>query len=147
MSTEKLQNALNAVPYLNHVEILVKAAAPGAVTLTLSGTGAVRDHANHIHSGAMFSLGEVAAGIAIGTHPDLTGLVAMQQASGIRYLKACPTTPFASAEIRKDQLQQIKEDFADNGQSKIEIIVPIEDGDGLRIAEVVSVFSLRNSSA
>ena len=143
LSNIKLQSALDAVPFLKHMEILVDTARPGSVVLTLAGTGTLNDHVGHVHSGALFSLGEAAAGIAVGTHTDLNALVTRQQASGIRYLRPCPTQPKAYAEVSVDMMNQIREALSGEGEAKVELVVPIKDSTGSICAEVVSVFTFR----
>ena len=146
LSIKKLQSALDAVPYLKHMEILVDEARPGNVTLTLSGSPAITDHAGHIHSGALFSLGEAAAGIAVGTHPDLNTLVTRQQASGIRYLRSCPNAPKAFAHVDSDTLEQIRDSLQSDGEAKVELVVSIKDSSDSVCAEVVSVFTFRQAA-
>lgn len=146
MSIQKLQNALHAVPFLKHMEITVDSARPGGVTLTLSPSGALNDHAGNVHSGALFALGEAAAGIAVGTHPELNTLTMLQQASGIRYLRSCSHPPKAVAEVSGDTLNQVRSGLQGGNEAKVEVVVPIQDMTGAICAEVVSMFTFRQPS-
>ena len=143
MSIQKLQDALHAVPFLKHMEIIVDAAMPGHVTLTVAPSGMLNDHAGHLHSGALFVLGEAAAGIAVGTHPNLNALVTRQQASGIRYLQSCTNPAKATGEISPEMLEQIRGALKDGNEAKIEVVVPIRNSSEQVCAEVVSMFTFR----
>lgn len=143
MSVQKLQHALNAVPLLRHLTVIVAEADPGAVTLTL-GTGAsVTDHAGNIHSAALFALGEAAAGVALSTHPKLTHLRPRQQASGIKYLRPCTDAPLVEASITDTQISEITALLNEGKPAKIEVISKVSDDTGSLVAEVVCVFLFR----
>ena len=146
MSHEKLQKALSAVPFLGSLTVQVEDAAPGSVTLTLGDGQAIRDHGSHIHSGALFSLGETAAGVALSTHPKLAGFVQFQRPSGIRCLRPCVSPPLAKAHIEQSQIDQIMADISSQGLSKTEVVASIQDRTGQELAEVVTVFSVRQAA-
>ena len=143
MSVQNLQNALNAVPMLRHLTVIVAEADPGSVTLTLGTSDTVTDHAGNIHSSALFALGEAAAGIALSTHPALTHLRPRQQASGIKYLRPCTDAPLVQATISDEQITTIQAALSNGPSAKIEVIVKITDDSGLLVAEVISVFLFR----
>jgi len=140
MSVQKLQNALNAVPMLRHLTVIVAEADPGVVTLSIGTGDSVTDHSGNIHSAALFALGEAAAGIALSTHPKLTHLRPMQQASGIKYLRPCTDAPLVHASISDEQVTEIQGLLGAGNSAKIEVISKVSDDTGLLVAEVVSVF-------
>ena len=145
MSVQNLQNALNAVPMLRHLTVIVAEADPGSVTLTLGTSDSVTDHAGNIHSSALFALGEAAAGIALSTHPTLTHLRPRQQASGIKYLRPCTDAPLVQASISEEQTRDIQLALNKGNAAKIEVVAKVSDDSGLLAAEVVSVFLFRQS--
>ena len=143
MSTERLQQALAAVPFLGTLSLRVDQAQPGSVVMSLNQNPSLLDHAGHVHSSALFALGESAAAVALGTHPALETRTQLQHACGIRYFKACAGSPSAKAHIDLEQIHQIEEELSASGMAKTEVIVSIENDKAEQLAEVIAVFSIQ----
>ena len=143
MSVKALINALRSVPYLATLGITVEQARPGRVTLKLPLEPTVQDHAGGLHSGAIFSLGEAAAGVAVGTHPDLAGLLSLQKASGIKYLARPTTSVLASAALNHGFVDQVLQAVTEQGRTEADVVVALYDDTGLQVAEVVAVYTFR----
>jgi len=143
MSSSQLQQALASVPFFGTLGLKVTESRPGAVVLTLPATPGNTNHAGCLHSGALFGVGEAAAGIALGTHPALAHLTHLQRASGIRYLKPPTSEVKASAEVTGAIVDSIQQSLNRGEPSKIELVVDLCDAQGQSVAEVVSVFSFR----
>lgn len=143
MSYQGLVQALQSVPFLTALGITVESAKPGEVTLRLPAVGENLDHASHIHSGALFSLGEAAAGVAVGTCPDLVGVLCLQKATGIKYTAPCTGHATATAQVPAAILEQLADPAQQGEKITGDIIVGITDEAGTPVAEVVAVYNFR----
>lgn len=146
MSVKALNNALRSVPYLAALGITVEQARPGRVSLKLPMGEHVRDHAGGLHSGAVFAVGEAAAGVAIGTHPALAELVSLQKATGIKYLARASTDITASAALNQAFVDQVQSAVRSQGRTEADVVVALYDNRGQKVAEIVAVYTFRSKS-
>jgi acyl-coenzyme A thioesterase PaaI-like protein len=145
MSVQALVNALRTVPYLAALGITVEHARPGRVRLALPSHGAILDHSGAIHPSALFGLGEAAAGVAIGTCPELATTVRLQKACGIKFLARATGPVLAEAALGDAWLAALRERLAADGRAEVDVIVPIRDTRGAEVAEVVAVYTIRTA--
>jgi acyl-coenzyme A thioesterase PaaI-like protein len=143
MAAQALSDALNKVPYLATLGITVEQAKPGEVALMMAPGTTNTNHTGGLHSSALFGLGEAAAGIAIGTHPDLASYGHLQKATGIKYVARATGPVLARARIDDTFIGQVRGGLRNKARTEADVIVAIEDGSGTPIAEVVSVYTFR----
>lgn len=143
MSFQALVEALQSVPFLASAGITVEEARPGSATLRLPAVEANLDHAGHLHTGALFTVGEAAAGVAVGTTARLAGVVHLQKASGIKYLANCRSDVTARASLPPEVVDGILADLEERERTQAEVVVEILDGYGNDIAEVVTIYTFR----
>ena len=139
----ELEQALRTVPFLHTLGVVVESAEPGDVAVRLPKTLAVTDTRGGVHSAALFAIGELAAGIAVGTHPRLGGLIHLQKASRIRYLVSCDTDATVAASLSEDLLGHLEMQLAHGGKGQLEIGVAIRDAAATVVAELVVLFAFR----
>jgi acyl-coenzyme A thioesterase PaaI-like protein len=143
MSVQALVNALQTVPYLAGLGITVEHARPGGVRLGLAPSAAVLDHSGAIHPSALFSVGEAAASVAVGTSPRLAGIIALQKACGIKHVARATAAVSAEAAIDDAWIDAVHARIIADGRAEADIVVSVRDGAGAEVAEVVAVYSLR----
>lgn len=143
MAVQALNQALNTVPYLAGLGITVARARPGECVLSLPLSTTVLDHRGHVHPSALFALGEAAAGVALGTSPDLVGLPYLQKAGGIKYLAAARTPVTARAALDPEQVAELRAALITSDRVELDLVVKVRDQAGVEVAEVVAVYTFR----
>jgi uncharacterized protein (TIGR00369 family) len=143
MSRNQLEQVLRTVPFVAALGIAVEEARPGQVVLRLPSLGSNVNHDGALHSGAMFSVGELAAGVALGTHPRLVAFKRLQKATRIDYLLPCSADVTAHAMVTGEMVQAIHAGVERDGKFQIEVPVQLMDGHGKDVAALVGVFTFR----
>lgn len=138
MSVAQLNQALTAVPFLGTLGIRVEETRPGHVVLRLPHSPNVCNHSGAIHSGAVFTLGELAGAVAVGTHPDFAGTRHLQKSTKVKYYLPSTKDITAHATVTPEMVDAIK-----NGSGAIEIAVKVLDGHGQDVAELASRFAFK----
>jgi uncharacterized protein (TIGR00369 family) len=139
MSTlAQLNHALTAVPFLSTLGIRVEETRPGHVVLRLPHSPAICNHAGAIHTGAVFTVGELAGAVALGTHPELATRRHLQKSSKIKYYLPSTKDITAHATVTPEMVDAIK-----NGQAAVEFSVKILDGHGQDVAELATRFAFK----
>jgi len=139
MSTlAQLNHALHAVPFLATIGIRVEETRPGHVVLRLPHSPAICNHAGAIHSGAVFTLGELAGAVAFGTHPDLASTKHLQKSTKIKYYLPSTKDITAHATVTPEMVDAVR-----NGQPAIELAIKILDGHGQDVAELATRFAFK----
>lgn len=143
MSRVELENALRTVPFLSTLGISVEDARPGKIVLRLPAVSANRNYAGVVQSGAVFSVGELAAAVAVQTHPNLVDVEALQQGARIHYVGTSAKDLTAHAEVTRETVDAARRDLDATGRAQIEVPVHVMDGHGHDVAELHGTFSLR----
>ena len=142
-SRQQLESILCSVPFVAALGVGVEECRPGDVVLRLPAKSENTAHGGTIHTGAMFTVGELAASIALGSHPALASLVHLQKASRIVYMRASGSDVTAHATVTSDIVDAVERSVAESGRTQLELPVKIMDGHGTDLAEVVVLFNLR----
>ena len=137
-----LDQTLRTVPMLSTLGIRAEEARTGHLVLRLPLSEGVTNHVGSIHSAAIFAVGELAAAVVLGTHPELSTLLHLQKSTKIKYYLPSNQDVTAHAEITSEMLDSIHERVA-TGAADIEIPVKVLDGHGRDIAELISHFAFR----
>ena len=137
-----LDRVLRSVPMLATLGIRAEEARTGHLVLRLPYGNAVTNHSGAIHSGAIFAVGELAAAVVLGTHPDLTRYVQLQKSTKIKYYAPSHKDVTAHARITSEMLAAIVEGVA-AGSAQVDVPVQVLDGHGTDVAELVSRFTFR----
>ena len=140
---QQLEQILRSVPYLATLDVRVEEAKPGLAVLRLPRREPVQGHGGTLHTGALFSIGEVAAGVAVGTHPTLATLPHLAQRSGVRYLAPATGDVTAHAKVTAEMVAAVTEQLEASGQATLDVPTRIMNGYGVDVAEVVAVFTFR----
>ncbi len=143
MSFQVLVEALQSVPFLATLGITVEEARPGTATLRLPAKDGNLDHAGNVHTGALFGLGEAAAGVAVGTNPRLAGIVHLQKACGIKYLARCRGNVTARATLPSEVIDGVLATLESKDRAQAEVTVQLMDGYGTDVGELVAIFTFR----
>lgn len=143
MSFQALVEALQSVPYLNALGITVEEARPGSATLRLPARESNLDHAGNLHTGALFSLGEAASAVAVGTTARLAEVMHLQKACGIKYLAHCRTDVTARASLPPEVVDGILKQLEERERTQAAVVVEVLDGYGNDIAEIVAIYTFR----
>ncbi len=136
-----LDQTLRSVPMLATLGIRVEEARTGLVVMRLQASEALRDHSGALHSSALFALGETTAATLLGTHPELEGLHHFLKSSRIKYFGTSREDVVARAEMRTDAISGLIRQL-EMGAAPVEVSVPVTDGEGRDLAQVLCHFSL-----
>jgi acyl-coenzyme A thioesterase PaaI-like protein len=136
-----LDRTLRSVPMLSTLGIRAEEVRTGHLVLRLPMTDAVKNASGSIHNAAIFAVGELAAAVVLGTHPDLSGLVHLQKSSRVKYYLPANKDVTAHATITSEMLERIKTGLPRS--SSIEVSVKVLDGHGRDVAEVLTHFAFR----
>ena len=143
MSRAQLEQILRTVPYVAALGISVEEAKAGLVVLRIPSQAVNLNADGALHSGALFSVGELAASVALGTHPKLAKIKKLAKASRIEYLATTKGDVTAHAQITPEQIQSIIDGIAREGRAQLELPVQLMDGHGKDVGNLVSVFTFR----
>jgi acyl-coenzyme A thioesterase PaaI-like protein len=137
-----LDRTLRSVPLLETLGVRAEEASTGRVVLRLPHSRHVSNHAGAIHSAALFAVGEVAAAVALGTHPALADLIHLQKSTKIKYYLPSHRDVTAHASVTPEMLKRVQDGLA-TGRAQVEVSVKVLDGNGRDVAELVSRFAFR----
>jgi uncharacterized protein (TIGR00369 family) len=142
MSLAMLDRTLQTVPFLSALGIRAEETRTGHVVLRLPYRPSVTNHTGAIHTAAIFAVGELAAAVVLGTHPDLAGLVHLQKSTKVKYYLPSSKDVTAHATVTEENLASIA-DAIQGGHATAEITVKVLDGHGNDVAELSSHFAFR----
>ena len=142
MST--LDTALQAIPYLKTLDIRTKHAQSGQAVLQLPFQASNAAHGGAMHTGTLFTVGELAATIAAATHPGFGFLVQLLKCSKIKYAHPAFSTVTATAMVTDAMVNKVQRDLA-NGEASLEIPVSIHDNSQKPVAEMLILFVFKPS--
>lgn len=137
-----LDHTLRSVPMLSTLGIRAEEARTGHLVLRLPYGALVTNAAGAIHSAAIFAVGELAAAVVLGTHPELASLVHLQKSTKIKYYLPSTKDVTAHATVTSEILDAIRAGLQ-RGNAHVEIPVKVLDGHGRDVAEVVTHFAFR----
>lgn len=143
MAHPQLEKALHSVPFLNALGVRVERARPGMVVLRVPCEDKTTNFDGVVHNGAVFSLGELAAGVALATHPNLVDVEPLAKGSRIKYLRTSRKDVTAHAEITAEVVELVRNGLDVAGHAQVEIPVHIMDGHGNDVAELHAIFGFR----
>jgi acyl-coenzyme A thioesterase PaaI-like protein len=138
-----LDATIHAVPFLNLLGVSVESALPGEVTLRLPHVVEHGAHSGEVHSACLFALGELAATLVLGIHPELTGHHQLQKCTKIKYFAPCYSDAFARVQVSDAFINHV---FA-QPDAQAELMVQICDMNGQLVAEVLGLFSFHPTNA
>lgn len=143
MSRQDLEKTLQKVPFLAGLSVRVEEVKPGSVVLRLPSTQGNRNFDGAVHAAAVFALAELAAAVALGTHPHLVDVEPLAKGSNIRYLGVSRKDITAHAEVTKEIVDAIRSDLDGGNKAHIEIPVKVMDGHGADVASLTGLFGFR----
>jgi acyl-coenzyme A thioesterase PaaI-like protein len=131
------------VPFISTLGLSVEESRPGQVVLRLPLATANLAHGGVLHTATLFAVGEIAAGVAIGTHPRLAPVTKLLKASRIEYLAPSGKDVTAHAMVTAEMVQAVLNGVERDGKAQVEIPVQLMDGHGKDVAEVVCVYTFK----
>jgi acyl-coenzyme A thioesterase PaaI-like protein len=137
-----LDQTFRTVPMLATLGIRAEEARTGHLVLRLPYGLAVTNHTGAIHTSAIFAVGELAAAVVLGTHPELADLAQLQKSTRIKYYAPSHKDVTAHARVTAEMLEQVREGLA-SGLAQLDVVVQVLDGHGTDMAELVSRFTFR----
>ena len=146
MSIAVLNKALKSVPFHKMLNISVEETKPGHVVLRLAYNDQNTNHSGTLHSAAVFAVGELAATVALGTHPELSQLQHLQKCTKIKYILPSSKDITAHATVTEEMVQAIQNSLA-SGNAQVEIPVKVLDGHGTDVAELMGIYAFRRGIA
>ena len=144
MSRQELESTLQRVPFLATLGVRVEDVKPGEVVLRLPSVQGTRNYDGVIHAAAVFALGELAATVALTTHPLLVDVEPLQRGSTITYLGTSKKDVTAHAEVTSEMVEAIRQELDSGGKGGVEVPVKVMDGHGKDVARLTGVFGFRH---
>ena len=92
----------------------------------------------------MASLAELAATVAVATHPELAELPHYLKACRISYLNPSRSDTTAHAQVSEEAVDAIQDRLTAEGKGRLELPVMVHDGYGADIAELIALFVFRS---
>lgn len=135
--SQQLEQVLRTVPFLSTLGIRVEQARPGHIVLRLPHLPENTDVEGNLHTGTLFAVGELAAGVALGTHPQLIIVTSLIRGTCVKYLNTASGDVTAHATIGPEIIDAIMEGVADRGKAETDVPVQIHDGHGGDVAELM----------
>lgn len=145
MSFQQLEQVLRTVPMVASLGITVDEGRPGSVVLKLPSAPGLLDAQGRLHTSALFAVGELAAAVALGTHPKLSTLAYLHKASRIAYVSSVRGDVLARAEIPPELVGAVVEGLERDARFVVEVSVSLLDARGNDVAHVVSVFTFKRA--
>lgn len=139
-----LDDALRSVPMLATLGIRPEEARTGHLVLRLPYGVGVTNHSGAIHTAAIFAVGELAAAVALATHPALNAIVQLQKSTRIKYYAPAHGDVTAHARVTDEMVLAIGEGLS-AGAAQVDVLVQVFDGHGNDVAELVSRFTFRRA--
>lgn len=100
MSHAELEAALHEVPFLAPIGVSVAGASAGRIVLRIPADKRTRDFEGHVASGAQFIVGELAATLALASHPAIAGRAVRRTHAEITYETTTTRPLLVTAEVR-----------------------------------------------
>lgn len=142
MSVAELDRALRQVPFIGTIGVRVEEARPGHLVLRLPYDKKVTNHAGALHTAAIFACGELAAAVALATHPELGRHAHLLKSTKIKYFLPSSKDVTAHVTIGEELVTSVL-DTIHTGTATIEVPIKILDGHGNDISELACNFSFR----
>ncbi len=143
MSRTQLEQVLRTVPYIAALGVAVEEARPGQVVLRLPHATQNLAHGGSLHTATLFAVGELAASVALNTHPKLAPITKLCKASRVEYLASSAKDVTAHAMVTAEMVQAVMNGLDRDGKAQLEVPVQLMDGNGRDVAEVVSLYTFR----
>lgn len=143
MSRTQLEQVLRTVPYVSTLGVAVEEARPGQVVLRLPLAAQNLAHGGVLHTGTLFAVGELAAAVALNTHPKLAPVTKLLKASRVEYKAASTKDVTAHAMVTAEMVSSVTSSLDRDGKATLEIPVQLMDGHGVDVAEVVSLYTFK----
>lgn len=137
-----LDRTLRSVPMLSTLGIRAEEVRTGHLVLRLPMSDAVKNAAGSIHNAAIFAVGELAAAVVLGTHPELATLIHLQKSSRVKYYLPANKDVTAHATLTSEMLERIRNGLPRS--AAIEVPVKVLDGKGHDVAEILTHFAFRS---
>lgn len=139
----QIEQVIRTVPFIASLQITVEEARSGQIVLRVPLQTSNTAHGGILHSGALFTVGELAAALVAGTHPKLATMTRLQRACRIQYKANATKDVTAHAMITGEMIQAVMDGVERDGKAEIEIPVNLMDGNGKDVGEVVSMITFR----
>ncbi|MFT6143992.1 MAG: acyl-coenzyme A thioesterase PaaI-like protein [Myxococcota bacterium] len=99
MAHADLEAALHEVPFLAPIGLSVTEASAGRIVLRIPADKRTRDFEGHVASGALFVVGELAATLALASHPQMHGRAVRRKQAEITYETTTTRPLLVTAEV------------------------------------------------
>lgn len=143
MNPTELEQALRSAPYLTTLGLRVEEVRPGHVVLRLPISAPVTNHGGALHTGAIFAIGEVAAQVALATHPTLAGFLHLQKSTKIKYYLPSNRDVTAHCSVEPETVAAAQQ-IARTGYGTTVLSVKVLDGNGRDVAELAASYSFKS---
>lgn len=140
------QSVLDAMPYTAHMDVRVRAVAPGRAEIVLPADDRFTNHIGTVHAIAELVPAETCGGVAITS--ELTDLVALGYVPIAKELRVAWTAParaqlVATAQLDPEDASRMRAAAAAGERVACDLGVTVSDPEGTVVAEVVIGYVLK----
>ncbi len=142
-----IEGMLQQIPYLEPTPIAVDAVSGGQVRMHQLFARNIHNIVGTAHAGALFTLGETAAGVAaFGVVPGAQPMVLLRRAN-VEYTRRAVSDLTATTEIADGNPNAIAEQFSADGRADVTIAVTITDAEEAVVFTGTYEYALRRGQA
>jgi len=133
------------IPFLQKVPMRVVDLAPGRARVRCPRDPSNDNYIGTLHAGAIFTLGETCAGLAVGTPFDLDRVRMVARRATIEYRKSVTAELTGEATVPPGTLVEAREALDRHGRAVLAVHVAIRDPAGEMAAEMTVEYHLRKT--
>lgn len=145
MKIEAIQQMLDEnIPMTSFLQVKVEEMSPGAVRLRMPFAPQALNHLGTIYAGAIFSLAEIAGGVAMVSAFDPTQFFMVVRRLEIEYLRPAQSDLVCAPRLSPEVIAQVRANIAEQGKSDLPLPVEVIDAEGQVVARLQATYYLRS---
>ncbi len=148
MDTQAVQNLLDeSIPTTHFLGIQVDQVKPGAVRLRMRLAPQTLNHLGTAYAGAIFSLAEIAGGVAMLSAFDPAEYLMLARRLEIEYLRPGRSDLVCAPRVSPEAIAQARANIAERGTSDLPLSIQVVDAEGEVVARVQAIYYLRSQQS
>jgi uncharacterized protein (TIGR00369 family) len=130
-------------PIVRFLGLQVKEIEPGKMQLRLPFAPDVQNHVGTVYAGAIFSLAEIAGGVALLSAFDPAEYLMVARRLEIDYLHPARTDLFCAPHLSGDLAAKTRATVAELGKADLPLTIKVTDTEGEIISQIAAIFHVR----
>jgi uncharacterized protein (TIGR00369 family) len=130
-------------PFTRFIGLQVKEIEPGKMQLRLPFAPDVQNHIGTVYAGAIFSLAEIAGGVALLLAFDPAKYLMVARRLEIDYLRPARTDLFCTPHLSGDLAAETHAVVAELGKADLPLTIEVVDTEGEIVSQVAAIYHVR----